>query len=240
MLQTPVALALLPTMIWCLVFAWVRPRGLSLLWLAGGMVVGAFLGGPVWVLESAVDGFSSPGGRLWRDFVQQVIGAACCEESLKFISVVALIGLARHQGKTSARDVVAIAISVGIGFMTLENLFAVIVSDTPMSLAIDRQLTIIAGHGNYQAIMGFFLAMFIRRGGKGWAVAALLVPIFLHGWGDLAEQLFQDEPNPGSFADTMLFNSWIGSIVTTAVAAFSLLWWVRRPAGEPQVEPASS
>ena len=199
------------------------------------MIVGALLGGPVWLLESAVEGLVGSGSRIWRDFVQQVIGAACCEESLKLIAVGVLIWLAKRGGKPAARGVVAIAISVGIGFMTLENLFAVIASDTPLALAIDRQLTIIAGHGNFQAIMGFFLAMYMRYRGLGWGILALAVPLFLHGWGDFTEQLFKDEPVPGSFEDTMLFNSWIGSIVTTAFASFSLLWWVRRPMNDQEL-----
>jgi RsiW-degrading membrane proteinase PrsW (M82 family) len=199
------------------------------------MMIGMMLGGPVWLVESAVDSLA-PEGRFWRDFVQQVIGAACSEESLKFIGVVLLVWLAYRRGHRAARAVVAISISIGIGFMTLENLVAVIASDTPLSLAMDRQLTILAGHGHYQAIMGVFLAMTIRHRRLGWVIAALVVPVFLHGWGDLAEQLFIDEPDPGSFNDTMLYNSWIGSIVTTSLAAFSLLWWVRHPTPSKNLE----
>ena len=96
---------------------------------------------------------------------------------------------------------------------------------------------VVAKEGVYmQAIMGVFLAMTIRHRRLGWAIAALVVPVFLHGWGDLAEQLFIDEPDPGSFDDTMLYNSWIGSIVTTSLAAFSLLWWVRHPTSSKNLE----
>lgn len=236
MLPFSVALAFVPTVVWCLILAWVRPPDFSLRWLIGGMIVGVVLGGPVWLVESVVDRLASPDNRFWGDFVQQVIGAACSEESLKLIGVGLLVWLACRHGKPTARAVVAIAISVGIGFMTLENLVAVVASDTPMSLAMDRQLTILSGHGNYQAIMGVFLAMLIQHRRLGWAIAALFVPVLLHGWGNLALQLFIDEPDPGSFDDTMLYNSWIGSIVTTALAAFSMLWWVRRPTHEEQIE----
>ena len=227
-MQSAVALACFPTLLWCLLWAWVRTSGLSLRWLLGGILVGALLGGPVWLLETAVDGLANPGGRLWRDFVQQVLGAACCEELLKFLAIALLLWFAKRRRKLTTRDIVAIAISVGVGFMTLENVLAVALSDTPMSIAIDRQLTIIAGHGSYQTIMGFLLALSARRSGFGWNIVALAAPIFLHGWGDLSERLFQDEPNPGSLEDTLLFGSWIASVVTTAVVAFGVLWWVRR------------
>ena len=92
----------------------------------------------MWLVESAVDGLASPSDRLSRDFVQQVIGAACSEESLKFIGVGLLIWLAYRRGEHEVRALVAIAISVGIGFMTLENLVAVIASDTPMSKTVEE------------------------------------------------------------------------------------------------------
>ncbi len=197
------------------------------------------LGGPVWLVESAVDVLANPSDRFWRNFVQQVIGAACSEESLKFIGVGALVWLAQRHSQRTSRAVVAIAISVGIGFMTLENVVAVIASDTPMALATDRQLTTLAGHGNYQAIMGVLVAMSIQHRRLGWAIAALVVPVVLHGWGNLTVQLFIDEPEPHSFDDTLLYNSWIGSIVTTVLAAFSLLWWVRCPKNDqPPIESA--
>ena len=67
-------------------------------------------------------------------------------------------------------------------------------------------------------------------------IAAFAVPVFLHGWGDLTEQLFIDEPDPGSFVDTILYYSWIGSIVATAFAAFYLLWQVRLGANDQRVQ----
>ncbi len=240
MLSFAIAMAFIPAAVWCLVFAWVRPPGFSLRWLIGGMIVGVMLGGPVWSVESAVDGLASGGDRFWRDFAQQVIGAACSEESLKFIGIGLLVWLAYRRGQRAARAVVAIAISVGIGFMTLENVVAVIASDTPLAVATDRQLTILAGHGSYQAIMGVFLAMSIQQRRLGWAIAALVVPVVLHGWGNLTVQLFKDQPAPDSFDDTMLYNSWIGSIFTTALASVSLLWWVRRPINDQQLESSRS
>jgi RsiW-degrading membrane proteinase PrsW (M82 family) len=234
MLLLSIALALVPTVVWCLIVSWVRPPKLSLRWLLGGIIVGVLLGGPVWLVESAVDGLASPSDRLSRDFLQQVIGAACSEESLKFIGVGLLIWLAYRRGEREVRALVAIAISVGIGFMTLENLVAVIASDTPMSLAMDRQLTILAGHGSYQTIMGIFLAISIRHHRFGWVIAAIIAPVLLHGWGDLAEQLFIDEPDPGSVDDTILYNTWIASIVATALSTVFALWWVLRPVGGQQ------
>jgi RsiW-degrading membrane proteinase PrsW (M82 family) len=233
-----IALALVPTVIWCAICLWQRPSGLSLGWLVAGAVVGVFLGVPVWLLESVVDRFANPDERLSRDFIQQVIGAACSEEILKAGGVAILVWLGFRAGNRSGQGVVAIAISVGIGFMTLENLVAVIGSENPLSLAIDRQLTLLAGHGHYQSIMGVLLAWTIFRRQVRWAILALLVPIFLHGWGDLSEQLFRDEPNPGSAEDTVLFFAWIASVLTTALVASVLLKFGRGAVPGPRRETA--
>ncbi len=227
-MSTSIAFALLPTIVWCLIWLWVRDSEVSLRWLFGGIGVGALLGAPVWFAESAIDGLANPNDRFSRDFVQQVLGAAGCEETLKFVAIGLLLWLAGSSLGHVPRQVVAISIAVAIGFMTLENLVGVLRSETPMSLAMDRQITIFAGHPSYQVIMGYLLAVSLQRRRLGWACAALIVPVALHGWGDLSEQLFKDETNRGSLEDTVLYFAWLASIVVTASSAFFLLWCLRR------------
>jgi RsiW-degrading membrane proteinase PrsW (M82 family) len=219
----PFLLALLPTTVWVLVWLWLRPRKLSAFWLLSGMLLGALLGGPVWVAETWVGELTTPTGRFSRDFDQQVLGASCCEELLKFAAVVSLVLFASRRGQSSARAVVAIAVSVGIGFMTLENVVAVVASESPMRLAIDRQVTMLAGHPGYQVVMGWCLYRWTVSRQARWAIASLAVPIFLHGWADFSEALFQDEQNHGSTEDTVLFFAWIASIFVTAAVAAVLL-----------------
>lgn len=223
-----VALVLLPTMVWCVIWCSVRPANLPFRWLIGGMILGIVIGGPVWVVESAVDDLANPAVRFSRDFIQQVLGAACSEELLKFTGVGLLVWWANHHRESTTQQVVAIAISVGIGFMTLENLVAVVVSDMPMSLAMDRQITVLAGHPSYQVIMGYLLAMSIERRRVAWGVVALVVPMLLHGCGDFSERLFQDEPRHGSVEDTILYGLWLATIAFTTITAFALLACLRR------------
>ncbi len=233
-MSLPVALAVLPTLVWCLICLWIRPSEVSLRWLISGLLLGAAIGGPIWLAESAIDGLANPNDRFSRDFIQQVLGAAFCEETLKFIAIGVLLwfaGLGRdhHSRDHLSREVVTISVSVAIGFMTLENLFGVYRSGSTLSLALDRQLTIFAGHPSYQVIMGTLLAVAIQRRRVGWAIAALALPMLLHGWADLSEQLFRDETNPGSVEDSTLYFAWLASIAVTACLTFYLLWSLMRP-----------
>ncbi|WP_419580310.1 PrsW family glutamic-type intramembrane protease [Stieleria magnilauensis] len=216
----PITLSLLPTLVWVLLWLWIRPRSLPIQWLVAGMIAGALVCAPVYVAETLVDQIA-PTDRWSRDFVQQVAGAACCEE---FLKLVAVGGLLRWSGEPSSlRGTLAIAASVGIGFMTLENVVAVSNAASADSTAIGRQVSILAGHPSYQVIMGFCLARWQASRQTAWIIAAVAVPVVLHGWGDFSEAVFQDEPNPGSREDTIVFQSWIMSVFVTAMTAMACL-----------------
>ena len=220
----PFAIVALPTVAWIAVWCWMRPQSLSFFWFVAGTSFGILLGGPVWLAESFVEKFATSTDRFARDFNQQVIGAACCEEVVKFVGVALLVFLVTRQHVPSLRCVVCVSMSVGIGFMTLENFVAVYAADSRLSVAFDRQFSIFAGHASFQVIMGWFIHRWCVTRWSGWAIASLLVPIFLHGWGDFSEALFQDEPNPNSVEDTVLFGAWIASLLSTAALAICVLF----------------
>lgn len=218
----PNLLLMLPTLVWVIVWLLIRPRERSLGLLLVGMAIGATLAVPVWVAESLVDYFANPTDRWSGDFIEQVIGAALCEELMKFVAIIGILKFL-HSSNSTSELTVPIALAVGIGFMTIENVVAMRAAESSMSMAISRQMTIIAGHPSYQLVMGYCLARRTVEHGKLWMIAALVLPIVLHGWGDFSERLFQDEPNPGSAQDYLEFLAWIVSIAATFLASLLIV-----------------
>ncbi len=214
----PILLALLPTLVWVLIWLWIRPSVRPVTHLVLGLAVGASLAVPAWFAETLVDDLVNAHNRWSHDFLEQVIGAACCEELLKFAGVIAVLSWLNEQ-RSRLSDAVPVALTVGIGFMTVENILAVMAAQTPMSMASSRLVTILAGHPSYQLMMGFCLARWSVRRKMGWAVAAIALPILMHGWSDFSEQLFKDEPTHGSTRDNLEFAAWIGSIITSLMAS---------------------
>jgi RsiW-degrading membrane proteinase PrsW (M82 family) len=222
------AITLLPTVVWGLIWLWIRPRDRSFSWLISGALVGGLLGGPIWMAETWVDQFAVPSDRISRDFIQQIVGAACCEETLMLVGVVAMMCFVLGKGDPSLARIVAVAVAVAIGFMTLENIVAVIAATKPMPISLDRQFTIFAGHPGYQLVMGWCLYYWKITNRKTWLLAALVLPTLLHGWGDFSEALFQDEPYPDSVDDTVLYALWIASLLTTASTSVAILLLIRK------------
>lgn len=214
----PILLALLPTLVWVLIWLWIRPATGSLTPLVVGVVIGASLTVPAWFTETLVDDLTHAHNRWSHDFLEQVVGAACCEELLKFAGVIAVLRWL-NQRPSRLSDAIPVALAVGIGFMTAENTIAVMLAETPMRMASSRLVTVLAGHPSYQLVMGFCLVRWSIRGKVGWAVAAIALPILMHGWSDFSEQLFTDEPTHGSARDTWEFAAWIGSITTSLMAS---------------------
>ncbi|TWT74399.1 PrsW family glutamic-type intramembrane protease [Allorhodopirellula solitaria] len=230
--QLPSLLALFPTLVWVLIWIWIRPATGAFKLLIVGLFAGASLAIPVWLAETLVDQLADPQHRWSRDFLEQVIGAACCEEGIKFAGVMGILkwfDKTRHKGTSLGEngahpwDAVPCALVIAIGFMTVENLIAITAAPSPTSMALSRQMTLLAGHPSYQLVMGYSLARWRLQHKAGWMIAAIAVPIFLHGWGDFSEQLFQDEPDHGSTRDTIEFVAWIGSITASLIASVAVL-----------------
>ncbi len=225
----PTVITLVPTLIWVSIWVWIRPRCRSFSPLVVGIIVGAGVAVPVWFAEVWIDGTANTRSRLALDFQHQFLGAACCEELLKLVGVALLL---RWMGASKPRPwhAIPIALTVGIGFMTVENIIAVMAAQEPMSMAYSRLVTVLAGHPGYQLVMGFCIARWSTHHRIGWAVASIGLPILLHGWGDLSEQLFKDEPKHGSTRDTLEFAAWIASITTVLIASLLVVAYAAKSA----------
>ncbi|WP_161604728.1 PrsW family glutamic-type intramembrane protease [Roseiconus nitratireducens] len=213
-------LALVPSLVWLCVAMTLAIRAGGVRTLVIAILAGLLIAAPIGVTETWVVSVLHPDGRFATDFVQQVLAAAVCEESFKFLAIVLVFRSFSRDRSTLTDLIFTVALGVAVGCMTVENVAAVAHAESSQKMATDRLLTMIAGHPSFQLVMAWLLtASFDRRLRVGWLVAAWAFPVALHAWYDLSESLFQDEPHPGSSEDTMLYALWITSVFTIAVLA---------------------
>ena len=223
-----ISLTLFPSLVWLLVALRLRTNKLSIGRIFVGLLAGVAASlATLEVVLLLAPILTSP-DRWIGDFLDSVVSAALVEETLKYVCVTAIcfvfVKANKPKGDTIfQRDIIAIAVSVAIGFMSLENIIAVIGTDEPLLRARDRLASLFAGHPSFQVMMGFWIAKAIQlRHRWAWPIA-LGVPVFVHGLIDFSQQAFKDEPNHGSLEDSILFYLWFGSLVSTAVVTGYLL-----------------
>lgn len=187
---------------------------------------------PVYLMETIIEGAGDRlSGIYEKAFVQQVLGAAVSEELCIFLGFLLTFKLFQGVRIRTNAEVVAVAVAVAIGFTTIENVTAVLASETPWSVSLNRLLSIVAGHASLQLVMGYFAA-------KCWlgshhrllfGVLMLAVPIGIHGWGDFSESVFQavesDSPQSKQF-----FSAWIFGIFAYLAGAAIVLFKLRETA----------
>ena len=231
-----ILIALFPTLVWLGVTFWLRTSGLSIGRISIGLLWGVVAGLASLAVQIFVAPVLTSPNRWVGDFLNSFVVAALVEETIKYACVAAVViyfakALKLKELSTDKRDVVAIAISVAIGFMSLENLWAVFNADQPLLRARDRLVSIFAGHPAFQVMMGYWLAKAIlNRRRVSWLIA-LAIPVFVHGFINVTEELFRDEPEHGSLEDTVLFTLWIGALIATAVVTPYLVWKTRKKNG---------
>lgn len=203
-------------------------------WVAIGL--GVVAAGPISLVETVVEGPASGISDAYlRVFVQQVLGAAVTEELFIFAAFLATYLLFRRSFDFELIDIVILAVSAAIGFTTIENIFAYEAAADKWSMALDRLMSIVAGHATLQLIMGYFaaLALFDRRRRVSCVTLMFAVPMAIHGWGDFAEAMFQYEANldPDSRLAQRFFSGWIFGLFAYFAAGVTVLWQVRQSSG---------
>lgn len=227
--MAPYLVALVPTiaLLWLVgAFRFAQPRTKAL-WVAAAF--GALATAPVWVVETVVEGpAASITGIYQRAFVQQVLGAAVVEELAILLAFLLAYLLFRKSMIPGPYDVVALAVATAIGFTTVENLLAVFASESPMSAAVSRLLSLFAGHATLQLIMGYFAAQASFGSGSRWVslVLMLVAPIAVHGWGDFSEAVFSAYAviDPDGAGAKNWFTAWIFALFAYIAFAAALLW----------------
>ena len=240
----PLLISIVPTLVLLGLVGAFRFSSQMLVVLWTGVVLGVLACVPVYLLETVIEGAGDQLSGLYeKAFVQQVLGAAVSEELCIFLGFLLTYKLFRNTRIQQDADVVAVAVAVAIGFTTVENVTAVLASETPMSASLNRLLSIVAGHASLQLVMGYFAAKCLLgdRYRLTFGLLMLAVPIGIHGWGDFSESIFQtvDADSPQS---KQFFSAWIFGIFAYVAGGAIVLFKLREAVAKSANErvPASS
>jgi RsiW-degrading membrane proteinase PrsW (M82 family) len=145
-----------------------------------GFLLGAIIIFPVGFIENSIKDFALAFDKLPKAAYDGFIVAAATEEVFKFLMVFILIW--RNPNFNEKFDGIVYAVSVSLGFATIENLFYVF-SNNSMQVGLLRAFTAVPGHAIFGIVMGFYLglARFSQNRKGKWLFMALFLPWLLHG-----------------------------------------------------------
>jgi RsiW-degrading membrane proteinase PrsW (M82 family) len=145
-----------------------------------GLLLGAIIIFPVGLVENYILGFGKTFETIPKAAWDGFIAAGATEEAFKYFMVFILIW--RNRNFNEKFDGIVYAVSVSLGFATVENLFYVF-SENSMQVGLLRAFTAVPGHAIFGVVMGFYLglARFSEREKGKWLLRAFLVPWLLHG-----------------------------------------------------------
>jgi len=153
-----------------------------------GMVLKTFFLGilicnPVILAEYFVaDGFSGVSDPYIQAFIQAFLVAGLCEEAFKFLVLHRFC--ARKEDFDEPMDAMVYGVLASLGFATLENVLYVL--EGGLEVAMLRAVTAVPAHACFGGLMGYFYARgHFGSGGRKAYVAALVIPILVHGLYDL-------------------------------------------------------
>lgn len=145
-----------------------------------GILLGAVIIFPVGLIENYIIGFGSGMAKIPKAAYDGFIVAGATEEAFKYVMVFILIW--RNHNFNEKFDGIVYAVSVALGFATIENLFYIF-SNNSMQVGLLRAFTAVPGHTIFGIVMGFYLGMarFSINGKGKWLLSAFTVPWLLHG-----------------------------------------------------------
>jgi protease PrsW len=145
-----------------------------------GILLGAIIIFPVGLVENYILAFGKNFEPIPKAAWDGFIAAGATEEAFKYFMVFILIW--RNRNFNEKFDGIVYAVSVSLGFATVENLFYVF-SENSMQVGLLRAFTAVPGHAIFGVVMGFYLglARFSEHGKGKWLLRAFLVPWLLHG-----------------------------------------------------------
>lgn len=154
------------------------------LWLVKAVLWGIAIVLPVLVVELGLQvmlfGEEGKPSNLIGSTVDAFFVAALPEEGFKLIAL--WMVLRKNPYFDEHFDGIVYAISVGLSFAALENIFYVFSEEDWVATAISRALLAVPGHYAFAILMGYYYSVyhFIDRSPKV-AVCILLVPVLAHG-----------------------------------------------------------
>ena len=145
-----------------------------------GILLGAIIIFPVGLIENYILGFGTGLAKIPKAAFDGFIVAGATEEAFKYFVVFILIW--RNQNFNEKFDGIVYAVSVALGFATIENLFYIF-SNNSLQVGLFRAFTAVPGHTIFGIVMGFYLGMarFSVNGKGKWLLRAFMVPWLLHG-----------------------------------------------------------
>ena len=197
------AAALLPAILLWL-YIWkkdTQPEPTS--WLIKAVMWGVAIGIPVamleWELQDLLFGVDGKPSSLVDTTMDAFLVAALPEEFFKLF--VLWLVLRKNPYFDEHFDGIVYAVSVGLGFAALENIFYVFGSEKWLSVAVTRALLAVPGHYAFAVLMGYYYSVyhFVDRSFKT-GVCILLVPVLVHGIYDAIAMSGQVNPYIGSLS----------------------------------------
>lgn len=188
------ALAILPTI---LILVYVNkmdyhdkePLSLLLKLFAIGGVPVVIVALIVELIEDAVLGAMFSQSSLVYYFLEAFLVAAVSEEAAKLLFL--KLATWRHKAFDYKYDGIIYAVTVSLGFATVENLEYVFLNGGGLSTALSRAVTAIPGHATFGVFMGYFYGLakmhYVRgeeREYRKARVMCFLVPVLIHGFYD--------------------------------------------------------
>jgi RsiW-degrading membrane proteinase PrsW (M82 family) len=145
-----------------------------------GFLLGAIIIFPVGFIENSIKDFALGFDKIPKAAFDGFIVAAATEEVFKFLMVFILIW--RNPNFNEKFDGIVYAVSVSLGFATIENLFYVF-SNNSMQVGLLRAFTAVPAHAIFGIVMGFYLglARFSQHKKGRWLLMALFLSWLLHG-----------------------------------------------------------
>ncbi|MCR4656736.1 MAG: PrsW family intramembrane metalloprotease [Lachnospiraceae bacterium] len=160
------------------------PKLLLKLFLFGALtVISAVIIG---LAGEVVFGFLDPASMLYI-FIDNFLLTALVEEAGKYVVLKKITW--KHPAFDHTFDAVVYAVTVSLGFATLENIIFLI--DAGIGVGIMRAVMSVPGHAIYGVFMGYYYGMAKtadvngdKRLCKSYLVKALIIPFLLHGFYD--------------------------------------------------------
>jgi RsiW-degrading membrane proteinase PrsW (M82 family) len=166
-------------------------------WLVKAILFGVAICIPVAILEMVIKnllfGPDVEPSSLIGTTVDAFFVAAIPEEAFKLLAL--WLVLRKNPFFDEHFDGIVYAVSVGLGFAAIENIFYMFGGGEWWFVAIGRALLAVPGHYAYAILMGYFYSVyhFVDHSQKT-AVCILLVPVILHGIYDAL--IFGGQVNP--------------------------------------------
>lgn len=189
--------ALLPAILLWL-YVWKKdPQPEPVSWLIRAVVYGILICMPAATIEMFIQdtlwGGDAEPSTLIDSITQAFLVAAVPEESVKLFALWLI--LRRNPYFDEHYDGIVYAVSVGLGFAAVENIFYVFSEEGWLSVAIGRALLAVPGHYAFAVLMGYYYSLhhFVDHSPKN-ALCILLVPVIAHGLYDSIAMSAQAEP----------------------------------------------